>query len=307
VRLERYIHELLYRHECVIVPGFGGFVTQQVPARIDKNTHTFYPPAKLLSFNAQLTRNDGLLINYIAEAEHLSYDRAQAYLEKEVRQWNQVIAQEVFELERIGSFSRNREGQLVFDPDENSNYLTASFGLNTFVSPEVKRVAYKEQVRKLPPVIPAEETVSRTPAFIKYAAAAVIVFALGTIGWKEYQNFEYNKLLVQAEQQQQAVERSIQEATFVISNPLPAITLDVVKETFNYHIIAGAFREPANAHKKFDQLKRKGFDARILKPNKWSLTPVAYQSFNSRSEALQRLREIKQSESADAWLLVKEE
>ena len=43
-------------------------------------------------------------------------------------------------------------------------------------------------------------------------------------------------LLFQAEKQQQQVDKSIQEATFVISNPLPAITLNVTKQTYNYSI-----------------------------------------------------------------------
>ena len=307
MRLERYIHDLLFRYECVIIPDFGGFVTQEISAKVDHFTHSFYPPTKHLSFNGQLTRNDGLLINYIAASENISYNKAQQYLEKEVGSWKHIIAEETFELEHIGSFSMSKEGHYLFEPDSTTNYLTTSFGLSAFVSPAVKRLEYKEQVRKLPPVIPPTEKKQRTPAFIKYAAAAVIVFALGTIGWKEYQNFEYNKLVVQAELQQERVDKSIQEATFVISNPLPAITLNVVKETFQYHIIAGAFREPANAQKKLNQLVDKGYKARLLQTNKWNLTPVAYQSFNSRVVALNSLRSIKESESPDASLLVKEE
>ncbi|NLA48282.1 MAG: hypothetical protein GX876_02335, partial [Bacteroidales bacterium] len=56
-----FIRELLFSHDCVIVPGFGGFVGNYAPARIDRATSTFYPPSKQISFNRNLRNNDGLL------------------------------------------------------------------------------------------------------------------------------------------------------------------------------------------------------------------------------------------------------
>jgi len=112
--------------------------------------------------------------------------------------------------------------------------------------------------------------------------------------------------MAKAELQQQQVEKKIQEATFVINNPLPAITLNVTKETFNYHIIAGAFREPENAEKKLQELLEKGYDAKILGVNKWDLTQVSFNSFNSENEAINSLNDIHKTESKDAWLLIQE-
>jgi hypothetical protein len=34
-KIEQYISELLYKHECVIVPQFGGFVARHLPASIN--------------------------------------------------------------------------------------------------------------------------------------------------------------------------------------------------------------------------------------------------------------------------------
>jgi cell division protein FtsN len=220
-----------------------------------------------------------------------------------------LLIKETVELDNIGSFRLSKDGKYIFEPSNSVNYLTSSFGFNTYVSPAVKREEYKEKVRKLEtiaPVLSSEEQKHKTPAFIKYAATAAIVFALGSVGWNQYQKFEYNSLVAKAELQQQQVEKKIQEATFVISNPLPAITLNVTKETFNYHIIAGAFRESENADKKLQELLDKGFNAKILGINKWNLTQVSYSSFNSESEAVNSLNEIHKTESKDAWLLVQE-
>jgi len=307
--LASYISDLLYRYECVIIPNFGGFVTNKISAKVNHFTHTFYAPSKQLTFNSHLQNNDGLLANYIATTENISFNKAVSTIEKEVENWKISLTNEELELENIGSFHLNSDKKLVFEPTTVVNYLTSSFGLNSYVSPAVKRIAYKEKVAQLEtvaPILPSEENKRKTPIFIKYAAAAAIIFALGTVGWKEYQKFEYNNLVAQSEQQQQQVEKTIQEATFVISNPLPTITLNVAKETYNYHVIAGAFREPANAEKKLQQLLEKGFNAKILGINKWNLTQVAYESFNSKNEAINKLNAIKKIDSKDAWLLIKE-
>ncbi len=307
--LAKYISDLLYRYECVIVPNFGGFVTNEISAKVNHFTHTFYAPSKQLTFNSYLQNNDGLLANYVASSENISYSKAVQYIHKEVDSWKSILNSDELDVENIGTFHLNNDGNYIFEPLNTINYLTSSFGLNSYVSPAVKRIVYKEKVKQLEtiaPILPTKENKKRTPAFIKYAASAAIIFALGAFGWKEYQKVEYNNLVVEAEQQQKKVEKSIQEATFVISNPLPAITLNVTKQTFNYHIIAGAFRAPENAEKKLLQLQSKGYNAKILGVNKWNLTQVAYESFNSRNEAINKLNTIKKTDSKDAWLLVKE-
>jgi hypothetical protein len=309
MRLEKFISDLLYRYECVIVPNFGGFVTNQISAKVNHFTHTFYAPSKQLSFNAHLQNNDGLLANYIATTNKISYSKAVELIQENVQNWKLQLKNEELELENIGALNLNEEGKLIFEPTSTINYLTSSFGLNTYVSPAIKRTVYKEQVKQLEaiaPIISSEENKRKTPAFIKYAATAAILFAIGTVSWNQYEKYTYNNLVAETQKQQLKVEKSIQEATFVINNPLPAITLNVTKQTFNYHIIAGAFRERENAEKKLQELINKGYNAKILGVNKWNLTQVAFESLNNEDEAINKLNAIKKTESKDAWLLVNE-
>ena len=310
MRLETYISALLYRYECVIVPDFGGFVTNVIPSKINHYTHTFYPPSKQLSFNKHLTKNDGLLANYMASVLNISYSEAVQKIAGEVKNWNTTLKNEGLELEKIGSLILNSDQKIIFEPAGNTNYLTSSFGLDSYVSPAVKRLTQNQNVRNLSQttaVSQAENENSKTvPAFIKYAATAAILLTLGVVGWNQYNKFTYSNLVAQATEKQQKLEKTIQEATFVISNPLPAITLNVAKETHNFHIIAGAFREPVNAETKLKELVKKGYNAKILGLNKWGLTQVAYASFNSKNEAINALNAIKKSDSKDAWLLTQE-
>jgi|TARA_B110000967_G_scaffold208731_1_gene261933 hypothetical protein len=310
MKLSNYISDLLYRYECVIVPDFGGFITNETSAKVNHFTHTFYPPKKQISFNSHLKNNDGLLANYIASAEKIPFNDAVSKIEKEIQEWNQKIENESIEITKIGSLSLNKDKKIIFEPATSVNYLTSSFGLNSFNSPAIKRLQYKEKAARLEPIVleldSDEKRNRKAPLFLKYAATAAIIFAVGSFGWKTYNENQYQNQLLAEQVLQESVERKIQQATFVIENPLPAITLNLVKEVQNYHVIAGAFREPGNAQKKVNQLLKKGYDAQILGVNKWNLTQVSYGSFSDRLDALQNLRTIKRTVASDAWLLVKE-
>ncbi|MBO5704071.1 MAG: SPOR domain-containing protein, partial [Bacteroidaceae bacterium] len=51
IALARHIESLLLKHDCVIVPDFGGFVTQQVAARYVEDEGLFLPPYRSVGFN----------------------------------------------------------------------------------------------------------------------------------------------------------------------------------------------------------------------------------------------------------------
>lgn len=311
MKIEQYISQLLYRHQCVTVPGFGAFLTEIQSAHLHENTHSFYPPKKLISFNSHLKNNDGLLANHIAQAEKTTYDSAVASIESEVVIWNSILqVNERFTLKNVGELSLNSEKNLVFTPSENINYLKESFGLNSFVSPAIKREQYKQVVEKIEEEIP---TIAFTPekresrSYLKYAAIFVLALsAAGTIGFKLYQNHVEEQTLIVETAVQKQVQNKIQEATFLIENPIPAVTLTVKEEKLDYHVVAGVFRSEANAQKVYEELIAAGFKARRIKANRHGNFPVLYGSYSSYTEAQQSMRQIHQSTNKDAWLMVKE-
>ncbi|WP_281988429.1 SPOR domain-containing protein [Aquimarina aggregata] len=324
-----YISELLYRYECVILPGFGAFLTRRQSAAIEEATHSFYPPKKLISFNSQLKNNDGLLANYIAAAENISYTDAVAKIQRYVLSLKEQIGQgKRITLDKIGSFYSSVEDTLQFEPLDDVNYLSEAFGLSSFVSPAIKREVeitrevYKEEVEAIEEAVPLTFTPEkrREQPYLQYAAIAVVVLGLGGffgLNQVSNQNITYND--TQNNEADIEVKHRIQEATFEISNPLPAINLVVSKEeslknsttsesiSEKYHIIAGAFRIASNADNKVQKLISKGYDnARLIGKNKYGLHQVVYQSYSNRIEALQALRKIKKEQSPKAWMLVQE-
>ena len=295
-----YISDLLYRYDCVIVPDFGGFVTNTISAKVNHFSHTFYPPTKQITFNAHLKNNDGLLANYIASSQKISFEEASAKIAELVAQWNTQLQNESVEIAKVGSLSLNKEQQIIFNPDTTANYLTETFGMSAVNSPAIKRLEYKQQATNVVPVVTEKKS---SFGFLKYAATAAILLTVGAIGWNGYQT---NQLKEHYAKQQSDVEKKIQSATFVIDNPLPTIQLNVAKEApKNFHIVAGAFEFPENAAKKQQQLQTQGFDAEIIGKNRWGLTQVTYASFETRAEAVKNLSQIKKNQSEDAWLLIK--
>jgi hypothetical protein len=76
MNLDKFISDLLYRYDCVIVPGFGGFIANRVSAKNISSQHKFIPPTKEIAFNSNLNQNDGLLANYIKRSNNISYSHA---------------------------------------------------------------------------------------------------------------------------------------------------------------------------------------------------------------------------------------
>jgi hypothetical protein len=299
--LATYINDLLYRYDCVIIPDFGGFVTNRIGAKVNKFTNTFTPPSKQVTFNSLLKHNDGLLANYIASSENISFEKATATISLAVIKWQNELQSKPVEIENLGSLSLTEDKKIIFEPNLAINFLTESFGLETINSSAISR--YKQEVK---PLVPAfiEEDKKGIPAFIKYAATAAILLTLGFAGYNGYQQNEEKQVLAI---QEKAIQKKIQSATFVISNPLPTINLNVVKETSKpFHVVAGAFQIVENAEKKVKELRAKGYNAKIIGVNKWGLTQVTFNSFADRNDAINNLYKIQKTISKDAWLLVRE-
>jgi len=289
--IEKYINDLLYRYDCVIVPNFGGFITNKIGAKINPFSHTFHPPTKQIAFNAHLKQNDGLMVNYIASVENISFEKALAKINTSVASWNESLKNDALVFENIGALAFNDKKQLIFEPQKEHNFLTNSFGLSAVTSAAIKHTA------------PSAANKSVIPLFAKYAATAVVLLSLGFIAYNGYQVRTQEKIYAS---QKEAIDKKIQAATFVISNPLPTISLPITKESpKSFHVVAGAFQFPENAERKLKQLKKEGYNASILGLNKWGLTQVAFDSFYSREDALATLTTIKKGVSKDAWILAK--
>ncbi len=322
MKLEKYISDLLYRYDLVIVPGFGGIIGRKKSAHIDRENYIFSPPYKELSFNANLTESDGLLVRYVAKIMKLSNEDALRYIEDEVKKWNETLREtKRLRLNQIGIINLTQENKRIFLPLTTRNYLPEAYGMSAFVHKPFKIVRQKEVVRNKTtkqPVKTKQKTFMhselKVPAqkrdrsnLLKYAAAFVVGLGLVAGGVSYY----YNTGKPQA---------TYQKATFVLKENFPAVEIgnknnvgvdnqNVANKDINvdnaYFIISGAFRNKANAQKKVQELINAGFtDAQIIGQNQGKLWMVAYQGFISNDDAHKKLSEIKATQKG-AWVYKK--
>jgi len=127
------IRELLLKHDCVIIPGFGAFIGNFFPARVDRKEGLFEPPARKITFNRHLTGNDGLLIGHVSSVTGVGYGEARDI----VNDWSAELRSRIMSgspvtIDHLGTFSLNYERAIVFEPDLTVNYLLSSYGLSAY-------------------------------------------------------------------------------------------------------------------------------------------------------------------------------
>lgn len=179
-----YISSLLLEHDCVIVPGLGGFVCNYRPSDIHPVRHTISPPSKAISFNRNLRQNDGLLIHHIATTTSATTEQATAMVSDWVSTASGFLKNnEQVVVARVGVLSTDVEGNIHFFPDEGVNYLKSSFGLRTITVPPVmrgKEISFTEKFRS-----ETKHTVTARKPW-RVAAAIALLVMLGVLAQLMY-------------------------------------------------------------------------------------------------------------------------
>lgn len=140
--LSRHIEILLLNNDCVIVPGFGGFVAHHRTADYVVKEEMFFPPQRTLGFNPQLQLNDSLLIQSYAEAYDMSYPEAMLRIETEVEEIKQEInVKGSYEFQGIGTVNKNSDGHYSFEPCVAGLLTPSLYALNTYVIGSVEKIA----------------------------------------------------------------------------------------------------------------------------------------------------------------------
>lgn len=308
MKIEKYISDLLYRYQCVIVPTLGAFLTEFQSANLDSKMGTFNPPTKRLSFNANINSNDGLLANHIAKEQSISYDQALELILTSVEDYKEALKYGKISLEDIGEFENNIEGRLVFHPFIKSNFLKTSFGLTSI---EVKNITRNQTINNIATPIATVKKASGKQLFLRYAASVVVLVGIGTIIFQngydsmiEKQNLEVKKAV------QTQVQDKIQQATFLIEPTVTSISLPVrevinTTEKLPYYIIANAFRNKDAAIQEAEKLQIQGYrGATALGRTKYGMYPVSYGGFQNQIDAQEELRKIHRTLNSDAWILL---
>lgn len=174
-QITNLIAELLYKHDCVIVPNFGGFVAREYSSSFSRGNNLLYPQAKHLLFNKNLVHNDGLLISALMEKGNIPYTEA----EKQISDYKDYIqsllsAKKRFELQNIGLLYMDTENSLRFEAKADVNFLLESFGFESVIANELiiepEKPVFEKQFEDRKAVVVPEK---RKRSYAKIAALAI--------------------------------------------------------------------------------------------------------------------------------------
>jgi hypothetical protein len=282
VDITPFIRELLFGHDCVIVPGFGGFIGNYTPAQIDKDSGTIFPPSRQISFNRNLTRNDGLLIGKISESLKINYGDARELAGEYVDSLRRKIERgEKVTFYKIGSFFHDHEGNLQFDPDKSANYYPDSYGLDSFHFIPLKGYDVRKRIMKTEALPGARQASMRKilwrAAVIIPLLSVLVAVPLKTDLFRTKIDSSTLNPLVSEEfaNNRKALDETIKndlpvvsaesrEANTVIAPPAVAKAEAVKTEIAGYYLITGSFKSEENAILQVKMLKEDGFNPEIV-------------------------------------------
>lgn len=345
IELAQHIEVLLLENDCVIVPGFGGFVAHYAPATHVKEENLFLPPTRTIGFNPQLKLNDGVLVQSYMSAYDTSFADANRIVEKEVSEFIGLLHEEgKAHLDNIGEIHYNIYGNYEFVPYDYKITTPSLYGLDSFEMHELSVLQQKEKVWI--PAHPEKEKktfeISINRAYLRNAAAMiaaiVLFFAFSTpventdVQKNNYAQLLPSELFEQIEKQSVAVTpvyvkgnamqqvKKISATTSTSSTKTSStkkytankvktskpIAVREVKVTKHpFHIIVAGGISLKDAEAIATQLKSKGF-ANAKALNMDGKVRVSINSFDNRDEATKQLLELRKNETyKNAWLLAK--
>lgn len=181
IELAQHIEILLLENDCVIVPGFGGFVAHHAPATHIKEENLFLPPTRTIGFNPQLKLNDGVLVQSYMSVYDTSFADANRIVEKEVSEFIGLLHEEgKAHLENIGEIHYNIYGNYEFIPYDYKITTPSLYGLDSFEMHELSTLQQKEKVL-VPANLEKEKKtyeISINRAFLRNAAAMIAAIVL---------------------------------------------------------------------------------------------------------------------------------
>ncbi len=277
--LEDILIELLRKHECVVVPAFGGFIAKQKSAFVDFESGLIHPPFREIGFNIQLQSNDGLLVNQFAAEYQLDYSASLDTVAQQVTTWNEVLRQgKQVNIPKIGNFKKDLEGNIQFEQDRSFNLLMSAYGLELVGFIPTK-----------PLVSEGEKEVKNNRQLWKYAAVAAIAIPIafysiwipvktpalesGMFSYQDFNPFKTQNENTYTETQidlprieHVSIETTYRDAYELHVNPKvapnePTITLI---EPHVMYCIAGCFSSEENASRLVQKLEGFGFNCSIL-------------------------------------------
>jgi nucleoid DNA-binding protein len=328
ISIAEAISDLLFVRDTVVVPGLGAFVRKPRSAKVDLETNSFSMPSSQISFDAGLREENDIIIRYLVDNFKISENEAKRLLFHFVSDsFNSLKSGNKVVLKDIGTLSFGPDNEIVFEQDETANYNTDSFGLCDFkLEPIVREVEVVEETEqkveeeKTPEV--AEPETDKEPETEEERQVeigkGVWPFMIGLVLIMSALLY-FKVYLHKDDYKQQPTEMATEEgdtrldpqtiAEEMIGEMMGQIireelTTPSVQEVSRdtIRIIAGCYDREEPAQRMVNSLKNKGYPNAFMEQHgeRWF---VAYDRYSTEEEALEALREIRESGKGKGWIL----
>ncbi len=304
LEISKYIRDLLYLHDCVIIPDFGGFVANYKSAQIDSSCNVMYPPSKDIGFNCNLYRNDGLLIKYLADAENLEYAEAEKSVNFFVEDMKvQLQRGETVTLEDIGSFYNDRKFNLQFTPKSNVNYLVAAYGFNSL---EFTSLSSTPNLPISTLVAQSRPITMKRLGYISVAAACLFAVVLSPTSSENSRSVNSAAIGIETNYCPKEKESNVclKNESVVFHPEVNKKVETVILNRPMFYLVAGCFSTKENAVHLRDQLIAKSYPATVFSFK--NLHAVAVNQFKTKKEAIALKQQFQNDWSKiSCWILKK--
>tara|TARA_B100000963_G_scaffold360062_1_gene389584 strand:- start:7070 stop:8086 length:1017 start_codon:yes stop_codon:yes gene_type:complete len=328
--LDHYLHSLFLDHDCVVVPGLGGFVCNRQPAHYDEGRQELTPPYRAVLFNERLIHHDGVLAQAVSLAKNITFDEAVKEIELEVEQMKtEVLSGKTVSIHFVGRLYKGKNDRVQFLADEEMERMLRSFGLRNIPLRPIAEAVVERQA--LPPS--KGKVVQMPKPFISVplarVAAALLLPVLGGLGIFVADSWDAQDARMSAINLSDVVASyeprfegeavpswdDVEALDEPVSAPV-AVKLSPVRPTTDeigmpagldenpglYMLVAGAFSVESNARVLANELVASGFSSEVFKQN-GGLHIVTYATHVDEQSARVHLRKLRmQAISQNAWL-----
>lgn len=183
-----HIEYLLQNHDCVIIPGIGALLAFGECAYYAEEEGIWHAPRRVVSFNPELSRSDGLIASSIARREDISIEAAAVKLNAAVKSMRaELESTRRLSLGAAGTLSIDSEGYFSFEPGECAWLSPTHMWLPDFAMSPVVRASEIERESQ------RERRMARLPFnLMKAAQVAACACVLVILGWVVAKNLSYN-------------------------------------------------------------------------------------------------------------------
>ncbi|MEL6719534.1 MAG: SPOR domain-containing protein [Bacteroidota bacterium] len=314
----KIITQLLYNHEAVTIPGFGGLTLRNQPAEADQLAGTILPPSKIVNFNPNLRLNDGLLIARIQDIYDLSSEEADKVLLNFTEQLSTRLNKgETVKIEGVGQFFQS--GEDIQFSTAAVNYDRSTYGLPKVNSPVIaipkeEKLSFTTTVQEeAETTATASETADRSP-LLRWAIPLIAILTLAALIFM-FKDDLFNKSNTSQESTEEQIR--VNEAPIaVLEEPVDTIEeytskgeeqIDVEAATPPPNqqikkIVVGAFQDESNASKLARKIQLKGYIPFAENRNGKRYVGITY-AYESDADFRSALATIKKQFNKDAWVM----